>query len=87
MRHALSISTIALIGGLAFAAAGYAQIEKTPTGCTASCQTVGSTYSCNAEGASAECKLDRAKNQAICTDGTKTTTCECAGATAGCTTK
>jgi hypothetical protein len=59
MRHALSISTIALIGGLAFAATGYAQIEKTPTGCTASCQRLGSIYSCNAEGASAECKLQQ----------------------------
>ena len=87
MPRGLSISMVVLIAGLAFAATGYAQISQTPTGCTASCQTVGSTYSCDAQGAGADCKLDRSKNQAICTDGTKTTTCECAGANAGCTTK
>jgi hypothetical protein len=47
--------------GLAFAATGYAQIERPPTGCTASCQTVGSTYSCNAEGASANQRESKSK--------------------------
>jgi hypothetical protein len=87
MRHALSIGLATLVLGAAFTVSTQAQVQKSPTGCTASCKSVAQTYSCNAEGASAKCDIDNPNNKATCTDGTTTTTCNCAGASPGCTTK